>query len=171
MPSIAWWPNLKALPNFSTVYLETSRQPSEENMDFQLGLIWFLTDQFLMNVDDSSCLVSAVVSSSGGDQKLGVSMLTKWNKRILPLIHNFKGLNGYRARVGRVVVVGLSIVRPTTKQWGKVEVGLGFGNYPFTRWGFEIFSKNKRGNWNLKSVKPLTSYAGLRMSLIRAYIK
>ena len=27
-----------------------------------------------------------------------------------------------------VVVVGLSIVRPTTKQWGKVEVGLGFGN-------------------------------------------
>ena len=31
-----------------------------------------------------------------------------------------------------VVVVGLSIVRPTTKQWGKVEVGLGFGNY-FTK--------------------------------------
>ena len=28
-----------------------------------------------------------------------------------------------------VVVVGLSIVMPTTKQWGKVEVGLGFGNY------------------------------------------
>ena len=50
----------------------------------------------------------------------------------MPLIHNFKGLNGYRARVGRVVVVvvvvGLSIVMPTTKQWGKVEVGLGFGN-------------------------------------------
>ena len=36
-----------------------------------------------------------------------------------------------RERVGSrvvVVVVGLSIVRPTTKQWGKVEVGLGFGN-------------------------------------------
>ena len=34
-----------------------------------------------------------------------------------------------RERVGRVVVVvGLSIVMPTTKQWGKVEVGLGFGN-------------------------------------------
>ena len=37
-------------------------------------------------------------------------------------------------RVGRervvvvVVVVGLSIVMPTTKQWGKVEVGLGFDN-------------------------------------------
>ena len=27
-----------------------------------------------------------------------------------------------------VVVVGLPIVMPTTKQWGKVEVGLGFGN-------------------------------------------
>ena len=25
-------------------------------------------------------------------------------------------------------VVGLLIVIPTTKQWGKVEVGLGFGN-------------------------------------------
>ena len=35
-------------------------------------------------------------------------------------------------RVGRervVVVVGLPIVMPTTKQWGKVEVGLGFGNF------------------------------------------
>ena len=124
---------LKSLRNFSTVYLETSRQTGEENMDIQRGLIWFLRDQFLMNVDDSSWLVSAILSSSGGDQKLGVSKLTKWNRRILPLIHNFKGLNGYRARVGSSnsssrVVVGLSIVRPTTKQWGKVEVGLGFGN-------------------------------------------
>ena len=124
---------LKSLRNFSTVYLETSRQTGEENMDIQRGLIWFLRDQFLMNVDDSSWLVSAKVSSSGGDQKLGVSKLTKWNRRILPLIHNFKGLNGYRARVGRervvvVVVVGLPIVMPTTKQWSKVEVGLGFGN-------------------------------------------
>ena len=31
-----------------------------------------------------------------------------------------------------VVVVGLSIVMPTTKQWGKVEVGLGFGNSEFS---------------------------------------
>ena len=31
--------------------------------------------------------------------------------------------------VGRErVVLGLSIVMPTTKQWGKVEVGLGLGN-------------------------------------------
>ena len=48
--------------------------------------------------------------------------------------HNFQGLNGYRARESgeRVVVVvevvGLSIVMPTTKQLGKVEVGFGFGN-------------------------------------------
>ena len=46
----------------------------------------------------------------------------------MPLIHNFKGLNGYCARESGSRVVGLSIVRPTTKQWGKVEVGLGFGN-------------------------------------------
>ena len=29
---------------------------------------------------------------------------------------------------GVVVVVGLVIVRPTTKPWGKVELGLGLGN-------------------------------------------
>ena len=33
-----------------------------------------------------------------------------------------------RERVGRERVVGLPIVMPTTKRWGKVEVGLGFGN-------------------------------------------
>ena len=77
VPSVACWPNLKALPDFSTVYLETSQQPGEKNMDIQRGLIWFLRDQFLMNVDDSSWLVSAKLSSSGGDQKLGVSKLTK----------------------------------------------------------------------------------------------
>ena len=65
-PSVTWWPNLKALPNFSTVYLETSRQPGEGNMDFQLGLIWFLAGQFLMKVGDSSHLVSAYESSSRG---------------------------------------------------------------------------------------------------------
>ena len=136
---------LKSLRNFSTVYLETSQQPGEENMDIQRGLIWFLRDQFLMNVNDSSWLVSAILSSSSGDQKLGVSKLTKWNRRILPLIHNFKGLNGYRARerVGRervVVVVGLPIVMPTTKQWDKVEVGLGFGNWSISNSRHDIFN-------------------------------
>ena len=33
-----------------------------------------------------------------------------------------------RERERVVVVVGLPIVMPTTKQWDKVEVGLGFGN-------------------------------------------
>ena len=33
-----------------------------------------------------------------------------------------------RERESRERVVGLSIVMPTTKQWGKVEVGLGFDN-------------------------------------------
>ena len=101
---------LKSLRNFSIVCLETSRQPGEENRDIQLGLIWFLRDQFLMNVGDSSWLVSAIWFSSSGDQKLGVSKLTKWNGRILPVIHNFQGLNGYRAswreRKRVVVVVG-----------------------------------------------------------------
>ena len=49
----------------------------------------------------------------------------------MPVIHNFQGLNGYRAREresGERVVVGLPIVMPTTKQWDKVEDGLGFGN-------------------------------------------
>ena len=32
VPSIAWWRTLKALPNFSTMYLETSRQPCEEDI-------------------------------------------------------------------------------------------------------------------------------------------
>ena len=32
-----------------------------------------------------------------------------------------------------VVVVGLPIVMPTTKQWDKVEVGLGFGNIVFVQ--------------------------------------
>ena len=49
----------------------------------------------------------------------------------MPVIHNFQGLNGYRAREreSRERVVGPSIVMPTTKQWGKVEVDLGFGNF------------------------------------------
>ena len=38
--------------------------------------------------------------------------------------------SGERERVV-VVVVGLPIVMPTTKQWGKVEVGLGFGNIKY----------------------------------------
>ena len=52
----------------------------------------------------------------------------------MPLIHNFKRLNAYRASRERervvvvVVVVGLSIVMPTTILWSKVEVGLGLGN-------------------------------------------
>ena len=122
---------LKSLRNFSTMYLETSRLPGEEDTDFQLGLIWFLTDQFLMQVGDSSWLVSAILSSSSGDQKLGVSMLTKWNRRILPLRHNFSGLNGYRSRElsgSSSRERDLLIVMPTTKPWGKVGVGLGFGN-------------------------------------------
>ena len=32
------------------------------------------------------------------------------------------------ARESQVVVVGLSIIMPTTKQWGKVGVGLEFAN-------------------------------------------
>ena len=34
-------------------------------------------------------------------------------------------------RESQIVVVGLSIIMPTTKQWGKVEVGFGFGNIFF----------------------------------------
>ena len=34
-----------------------------------------------------------------------------------------------RERESRERVVGLSIVMPTTNQWSKVEVGLGFGNF------------------------------------------
>ena len=33
------------------------------------------------------------------------------------------------ARESQVVVVGLSIIMPTTKQWGKVGVGLEFGRF------------------------------------------
>ena len=32
------------------------------------------------------------------------------------------------AQESQVVVVGLLIIMPTTKQWGKVRVGLGLGN-------------------------------------------
>ena len=52
--------------------------------------------------------------------------------RILPVTYNFQGLNAYRAsRERERVVVGLSIVMPTAKKWGKVEVGLGLGNLDY----------------------------------------
>ena len=44
-------------------------------MDLKLGLIWLLTDQFLIKVDDSSHLVSASESSSRGGPGLGDLML------------------------------------------------------------------------------------------------
>ena len=46
-------------------------------MDSQHGLIWFLTNQFLMNVGGSSTLVSALEPSLGGDQGLEISMHIK----------------------------------------------------------------------------------------------
>ena len=55
-----------------------------------------------------------------------------------------------RERVGSSrVVVGLSIVMPTTKQWGKVEVGLGFDNTELFGTSVQTYLESLKKNWKI----------------------
>ena len=48
-----------------------------------------------------------------------------------------------------VVVVGLSIVMPTTKQWGKVEVGLGYDNTELFGTSVQTYLESLQKNWKI----------------------